>query len=242
MKLVLFDIDGTLLSSTGAGKTAIKNSIENVCGRGIQLRGVQFAGRTDPAIVRDLLLVNGFMDDEAENMLADCLKAYTASLMRHLTPSDVHVYPGVRDLVRSMAKDQEISLGLLTGNLQDTAYLKLHAAGLGSYFSFGAFGSDREHRNELPAVAAERAFQQTGLKFEANQMFIIGDTPADFECGRSHGAHCIGVSTGIFSHEQLASHEPDLLLTDFSEPSALFAYLAKSSNESTRARQVRSTI
>jgi phosphoglycolate phosphatase len=235
MKLVLFDIDGTLLTSIGAGRNAVKESMERVCDQEILIEGVQFAGRTDPAILRDLLLVNGFSDERARELLDDCLAAYTSVLMRHLTPSGVHIYPGVRDLVRKMAVDENVVLGLLTGNLRDTAYLKLHAAGLGSYVAFGAFGSDRELRNELPAVAATRAFEHTGLSFKPEKMFIIGDTPHDFECGRSHGAHCIGVSTGLFSHEELATHGPDLLMEDFSDPAALYAYIDDSSNPLTNA-------
>jgi len=235
MKLVLFDIDGTLLTSIGAGRNAVKESMERVCDQEISLKGVPFAGRTDPAILRDLLLVNGFTDEKAREILQDCLAAYTSALMRHLTPSGVKIYPGVRELVREMAAEESIVLGLLTGNLRDTAYLKLHAAGLGSYFAFGAFGSDRELRNELPAVAAARALEHTGLTFQPDKTFIIGDTPHDFECGRTHGAHCIGVSTGLFSHEELATHGPDLLLTDFSDPAALYAYMDDSSKASTSA-------
>jgi phosphoglycolate phosphatase len=242
MKLVLFDIDGTLLTSTGAGRNAVKESMERVCEREIQVKDVQFAGRTDPAIIRDLLLVNGFGEEEAQAVLADCLSAYTSALMHHLTPAGIKIYPGVRHLVRSMAADGEIVLALLTGNLRDTAYLKLHAAGLGSFFEFGAFGSDRELRNDLPAVATKKALHHTGIDFAPSEVFIIGDTPHDFACARAHGAHAIGVSTGFFPHEELAGHDPDLLMSDFSDPSALYAYLDEASNASSNASQVRSTI
>ena len=225
MKLILFDIDGTLLTSIGTGRNAVLEALEKVCDRPIVVDGVQFAGRTDPAIIRDILARNEIKGEEVENLLPQVLDAYTSSLMRILTPSSVRIFPGVMKLVRNLHSSETLVLGLLTGNLRETAYLKLHAAGLGSFFRFGAVGSDRELRNDLPEVAAERALSITGLKFAPEKTIVIGDTPHDFECGRVHGAHFIGVSTGKFSRDELAQHEPDLLMDDFTDPSELYAFI-----------------
>jgi len=225
LKLILFDIDGTLLTSIGTGRNAVLEAMENVCGRPITVDGIQFAGRTDPAIIRDILTLNEIVSEEAETMIPAVLEAYISSLMRLLTPSSVRVFPGVMNLVRTLHASDDLVLGLLTGNLRETAYLKLHAAGLGSFFRFGAFGSDRELRNDLPEVAAERALSITGLKFTPEKTIVIGDTPHDFECGRVHGAYCIGVSTGNFSRNELAEHGPDLLMDDFTDPSELYEFI-----------------
>lgn len=225
MKLILFDIDGTLLTSTGVGRDAVLVALEQVCGRSIISDGVSFAGRTDPAIIRDLLTANDVAPADINEILPVCMEAYASSLMHLLTPSSVYVFPGAADLVRSLHEADGVLLGLLTGNMRETAYLKLHAAGLGSFFEFGAFGSDRETRNDLPGIAAERAHAFCGELFPPEKTVIIGDTPHDIECGRLHGAHCIGVSTGPFSRAELASHKPDLLLNDFTDPSELFAFL-----------------
>ena len=225
MKLILFDIDGTLLTSIGTGRNAVLEAMENVCGRPIAVDGVQFAGRTDPAIIRDILARNEIRGEEVERLLPQVLDAYISSLMRILTPSSVRIFPGVMNLVRNLHSSENLVLGLLTGNLRETAYLKLHAAGLGSFFRFGAFGSDRELRNDLPEVAAERALSITGLRFTPEKTIVIGDTPHDFECGRVHGAHCIGVSTGTFNRDELAEHGPDLLMDDFTDPSELYTFI-----------------
>ncbi len=225
LKLILFDIDGTLLTSIGTGRRALMEAIQSVCGRSIAVDGVQFAGRTDPAIIRDLMARNEIQSDEAEKLLPAVLEVYTSTLMNLLTPSSVRVYPGVMNLVRKLHSSEDLVLGLLTGNLRETAYLKLHAAGLGSFFPFGAFGSDRELRNDLPEVAAERATATTGHIFAPHKTIVIGDTPLDFECARVHGARCVGVSTGPYSRDELAEHAPDLLMDDFSDPSELYAFI-----------------
>ena len=235
MKLVLFDIDGTLLTSIGAGRNAVLESMEAICGQAISIDGVEFAGRTDPAILQDILEVNDLWTLNGQDLLQECLRAYADVLKERLHPEGVRVFPGVRGLVDTLAGAPDVVLGLLTGNMQETAFMKLEAAGLHRYFSFGAFGSDHPMRNELPPIAMERALISSGHSFTPDRTFVIGDTPYDFECGRAHGTHCIGVSTGIFSRDELAVHGPDLLVADFADPTELLDYLSISSNASTSA-------
>jgi phosphoglycolate phosphatase-like HAD superfamily hydrolase len=217
MKLVLFDIDGTILKSRNSGRTAVSEALRVVCGREMDHAAVSFAGRTDPEIMRDLLLLSGCPEPELPDLLPRCLSEYVSVMMRRLTPATVTVLPGVRELIGYLHGRKEVTLGLLTGNLQETAYLKLHAAGLGSCFSFGAFGSDMDDRNSLPDIAVSRAFDATGIRFSASNTIIIGDTPHDVGCATGFGARSVAVCTGSYSREALSGCGATLLLDDLSD-------------------------
>lgn len=225
MKLVLFDIDGTILKSRRVGRKAVALALRQVSGRSIDSTGVSFAGRTDPQIMRDLLRGACFSETEIDDVIIECLKSYVAVLMQMLTPSMITILPGIQSLIHVLHKRSDVALGLLTGNLQDTAFLKLHAAGLGSFFSFGAFGSDREDRNELPLLAAERAAITFGTQFAVEKTVIVGDTPNDIQCAAGYGAQSVAVCTGYFSRSELDPFNADLLVDDFVDPSPLFALL-----------------
>ncbi len=222
---MLFDIDGTIITSRGAGRVAVAEAVRKVCGVEIVADGVAFAGRTDPAIMRDLLSGAGLSESHIEEVIDDCLNTYISVMMRRLTPSLITVLPGVQALIRLVNARTDVVLGLLTGNLKDTAYLKLHAAGLGSYFSFGAFGSDEDNRNHLPEVAVSRAKSVSGHAFDGSSTVIIGDTPSDIICAKDFGAHSIGVCTGFFERSELEPFEADLLLDDLSSPDPVVDFL-----------------
>ena len=225
MKLVLFDIDGTILKSQGAGRSAVQEALESVCGPKVTSDGVSFAGRTDPEIMREMLSMAGLSPVEQENLIEECLETYVSVLMRRLKPNMVAALPGVRRLIAILEARTDVFLGLLTGNLKETAYLKLHAVGLGSHFPFGAFGSDKEDRYDLPGIAVERAFKSTGIRFRAHQTVIIGDTPHDIGCATKYGAFSIGVCSGTYDRDQLGLCGADLLLDDLSDPEPILEQL-----------------
>lgn len=220
MKLLLFDIDGTLLHAHGSGGAALSRALSDLCDRPVTTDGVSFGGRTDPAIVRDILRVNGMDDDEAECLLPEALAAYADVFPDLLAQTVVEVLPGIDALLRSLQDRDDVRMALLTGNLEVTAHHKLRAAGLDGHFPFGAYGSDHHDRNHLPAFARARARRHAGRRFEGREVVVIGDTEHDIACGRSAGALCVAVCTGSRDRDTLRAHAPDVLLDDLRDTDA----------------------
>lgn len=225
MKLLLFDIDGTLLHANGSGRQAVERALSDLCGCRISTRDVRFSGKTDPQIMRDILLSNGLAPDRSPTLVDEALDAYEEIALRSLRPDDVEVLPGVTALLERLATTAHIQLALLTGNIESMAYRKLEAVDLDGYFEFGAFGSDHADRNALPAVALRRALRHTGRAFTGPDTVIIGDTAHDIVCSRSIGALAIGVCTGRYARTDLAPHNPDVLLDDLSDPAAFLRHV-----------------
>ncbi|MEQ9103671.1 MAG: haloacid dehalogenase-like hydrolase [Rhodothermales bacterium] len=223
--LVLFDIDGTLLTSNGAGRSAIEAALSRCMGRAVTAEGVAFSGRTDPAIVRDMLAGSGCTTSEIDASLADCLEAYADELTARLQPSDITVLDGVTEILSSLRIRPDTHLALLTGNLERTAWAKLHAGGLNDYFEWGAFGSDHHDRNQLPGIAAHRFRERTGRFFPSSRTIIIGDTEHDITCARSGGAWAIAVCTGRSDRRMLEIHGPDLLLDSLAPMDPVLAFM-----------------
>jgi phosphoglycolate phosphatase-like HAD superfamily hydrolase len=221
-RLVLFDIDGTLLSARGVPRVAFGGALEDVFGTAGPIDDHKFDGKTDPQIARELLLAAGRTDDEIDRGLPDLWHRYLDRLQRELDRREhrILVYPGVRELLDRMEeRREELLLGLLTGNIAEGARLKLEFAGILNHFRVGAFGSDHERRDCLPAIAVERARELTGVRFSAHEVVIIGDTPADMSCGQSMAVRAIGVLTGRYDRDSLlaaGAHRvfPDLSATD----------------------------
>lgn len=213
MKLLLFDIDGTMLK-THTGRTSIDQTLTRLCGRPISSKRVSFSGKTDPQIVQEILLANGLSAPEAAALTPGVLAAYVETARATIAPHRVEVLPGVRRLIDHLAAHDTVQLALLTGNLEVTAYLKLEAAGLAGYFPFGAFGSDHADRTELPSIALRRAHAHTGRTYTGKDVVIIGDSEHDVRCGRSLGVFAVAVATGLVSRAALAAQAPDLLLDD----------------------------
>ncbi|HVX42199.1 MAG TPA: HAD family hydrolase [Gemmatimonadaceae bacterium] len=208
MKLVLFDIDGTILLTDGAGRRAIHRALDEVFGT-TGPADHRFDGKTDPQIVRELMRLAGHHDAHIDDRMDALLDRYVAYLEAELraAPEGVRVMPGVYDLLDALDAHRDVVLGLLTGNLIDGARAKLAAAGIDpERFQVGAYGSDHETRAELPAVAQQRAREQLGLELHGHDIVVIGDTPADMTCGRAVGARAIGVATGHYSVEDLRVH------------------------------------
>ena len=222
-RLVLFDIECTLIDGHGAGKRAVLRALREVYGAEGDLGDYTFHGRTDPGIVRDLAALwtaTEHRDGDGpaiEEQLETCLARYVELLREELADGSVEVLPGVRQLVTALAADRRAVLGLLTGNVEAGARLKLASTGLLPLFKVAAYGSDSRARPELPAVAVRRAEALTSRRFTGKAIVIIGDTPADITCGAHLGVKAIAVATGRYSVRELAAYAPDLIYEDLSD-------------------------
>jgi len=230
MRLLLFDIDGTLLTVDGAGASAITQALSDQFGRPISVDGVSFSGRTDPSILRDVLAQNGI--EPSEERIRAALDAYTAAAQDTIRPEHVRPLPGVEDLLSLLSARDDMHLALVTGNVEAVAYHKLQTAGLGDYFSVGAFGSDSAERSDLPPLARRRATDRTGQSFVPDAVFVVGDTPHDIQCARASGFRSMAVSTGTPDRRTLHRHDPDLLLKNLSDPKPLLDILGRGPDQS----------
>jgi phosphoglycolate phosphatase len=250
-RLVLFDIDCTLIDAHGAGGRAIMRAILDVYGVEGELGDYSFHGRTDPGIIRDLADLWGAGDPEAvigryegetqpqvvhdlaerlgapadhiDGLVDACIARYVELLAGELAAGEVETLPGIKELVTALAADRRALVGLLTGNVEEGARLKLEPTGLYPLFKVGAYGSDSALRADLPAVAVARAEALTGRRYAGKDVVVIGDTPADVECGASIGVTAIAVATGRHGEEELAAYAPDHLFSDFSDWRAAYA-------------------
>ncbi len=222
MKLLLFDIDGTLLTTNGAGRAAVEQALSGLTGHPISAEGLSFSGKTDPQILREVLAHNAAHASWTDGRFAEAVEAFRRAMRRLFDPTGTEALDGARAVVERLHGDERAQLGLLTGNLRETAYLKVGAIGLGeTHFPFGAFGSDSEDRNALPAIAAERAAAHAGRSFEPTDVVVIGDTPRDIACARAHGARVVAVATGRYDRAALAEHAPDDLLDSLADTDAV---------------------
>lgn len=217
MKLLLFDIDGTILQTHGVGRRSAEIAVSEIAGRPVDSRAIRFSGKTDPQILLEVLEAAGVPAGEANAVLPEALARYSELMHELLDPGRVTLLPGVRDLILKLQEDRHLQLAVLTGNLEPMARLKLGAVGLNAFFPFGAFGSDSPHRDDLPAIAIERAHAYTGHAFRGKDVVIIGDTEHDIRCGLGVGAFAIGVCTGNYTREDLEPHGPDIILDDLND-------------------------
>jgi phosphoglycolate phosphatase-like HAD superfamily hydrolase len=221
-RLVLFDIDGTLLSSAGVAAGVFAGALAAAVGRPVPMDGYSMAGRTDRQIARELLTRAGVPPESLDRLIDQVLVCYLERFAPALAASTgPRLFPGVRALIERLAADPEVLLGLLTGNLERGAAIKLAHFGIHHHFRLGAYGSDAEERRALVAIAAARARTLTGQDFSGRDIVVIGDTPLDIDCGKAAGATTIAVATGPYPVAELAAHEPDVLFTDFAEPDAV---------------------
>jgi phosphoglycolate phosphatase-like HAD superfamily hydrolase len=229
MKLVLFDVDGTLITASGAGRRALDQALREVYGTAGPIDTYDFRGGTDPQIVRDLLTLAGVGDPAIVAGEAELYRRYEALLDAEVGDGrDVTLYPGVRALVEALHARTDAVVGLLTGNIEAGARIKLRSTGLWPRFRLGAYGSDHADRTRLPRVAAERAQALLGRSFGGPDTVIIGDTPRDIGCARAFGARAIAVATGWHTADALAAHAPDHVFVDFSDQEpALAAILGR---------------
>ena len=210
MRLVLFDIDGTLLNSGGMGRAAMQRALGLVFGSPGN-PSYRYDGKTDKQIVRDVMRMEGHSDDHIDSRMSKLIDLYLDGLREGVKSGKFNVrsLQGVPEILDALDDRDDVILGLLTGNVEPGARIKLAAAGINpDRFKINAFGSDHEHRPELPAIAQRRAGETLGLDIAGDRVVVIGDTPADIECGRSLGAKAIGVASGHYTVEQLEAHRP----------------------------------
>jgi len=207
-RLVLFDIDGTLVTDDGAARSAFSDALAAIYDFRGDVRGYDFSGRTDPQIARMILHDAGWSEPDVDAALPDLWHHYLAGLARN-APGRVSELAGVRALLDAVAGDDRMTLALLTGNIEPGARLKLDAVDLNAFFPFGAFGSDSPRREELPPIAVERAAAITGHTFNGSDVVIIGDSIYDVRCGVPHGATTIAIASGKTPADKLRAENPD---------------------------------
>ncbi len=187
---------------------------------------VRYDGKTDRQIVRESMRGAGFSDHDIDSRMDRVVAAYVAGLPSRLSDPrrGVGMYPGIAALIDAVHRRDDIVLGLLTGNVEPGARLKIASVGLDfEQFRVNAFGSDHEVRRELPGIAHARMLQEFGVELRGRDVVVIGDTPADIDCGRSLGARAIAVATGAYSVDELAAHNPYAVFSDLSDTVAVMA-------------------
>jgi len=214
-KLLLFDIDGTLLLTGRAGEHALRVALKERFGVEDDLSSISFAGSTDGAIVRQMFEANA-IPHTPENA-ADLLDGYVHHLALELPKREGRVLPGIVELLEALHKREDCVLGLLTGNIEKGAELKLSHYGVWDYFEFGAFADDHIDRNKLGPVAQSRAVEKHGISFDAHDVYVLGDTPRDIDCARAAGFVAVAIATGSYGKDELAAHQPDFLFGDLSD-------------------------
>jgi phosphoglycolate phosphatase-like HAD superfamily hydrolase len=223
MALLLFDIDGTLLHADAVSRGRIEKALSEVTGVSISTEDVSFAGRTDLAILADVLTTNGL--DATSSLVEEALDAYVVASTQAYEADDVDVLPGAPRVLDILHQTDGVHLGLVTGNAEPVAYEKLQAANLDHFFPFGAFGDDHADRNELPPLATERAEAHVGTTFAVHSTAVIGDTIFDVQCGHAAGVRSAAVCTGSHDRSVLAEHQPDLLLDNFRDTTPFFEWI-----------------
>jgi len=211
-KLVLFDIDGTIMTGGGSGKRAMDRALLEIFGTAGSSNSYSFGGKTDRQIVLDLIGKTGVPAETILEKMGVVFDLYIEALKEEvLLDARRRLLPGVRELLGLLYERGDAVLGLLTGNIERGAKIKLTSFELHSYFVVGAYGDDAISRNDLPEIAVERARRLTNKLFQEKNIVIIGDTPLDIECGLKVNAKSIAVATGTFSPAQLKPYQPDYL-------------------------------
>ncbi len=223
--LILFDIDGTLLLTQGAGVKAMLDAGRGLWGERFTIDGVEFSGRLDTLIWSDLTRINGVVNDDANH---DRFRAaYGRQLAQRLQDNPTaKLLPGVRDLVHEIIDVDHATLGLLTGNYPETGRLKIQSAGLDpDLFKVAAWGCDGKVRRDLTPLAMNRHLQLTGRQVRGEEVVVIGDTPHDVDCAKAHGCRCIGVATGMFSVADLDAAGADLAVKSLADTGMVMRWM-----------------
>ena len=228
-KLVLFDIDGTLLTVNSVNRRILMDALKEVYGTEGSAGTHNFAGKMDSIIIYEVLQNAGLSDAEITEKFEKAKETYIEMFRSHAKPSDVMLMEGIRELLDRLSARSELMLGLLTGNFEGSGRHKLLLPEINHYFPFGAFADDGLHRNELPPIAVEKAYQLTGKRFSDQEIIIIGDTEHDIVCARVLNAKSIAVATGTYSAEELQKHNPHILYENLSQTEIVISEILQSS-------------
>ncbi len=223
-KLILWDIDGTLLRTGHAGIIALTRAFARLHGREPDMAKVEVAGRTDKWITARMLEENGL--PVTPRHVHDLIDAYLSLLPQELSTRPGFVLPGIQSLLETLSARPDVAQGLLTGNVQRGARIKLEHYGVWHYFAFGAFGDDSALRNDLGPHALRRARERHAVDFDSANTFVIGDTPHDIECGKVIGAKTIAVATGSYSVPRLQAHIPTAVFENLADTAAFLRVIA----------------
>lgn len=215
MKFVLFDIDGTLLDSGGAGTIAFNLAFEEVFEIKGAFNSISMAGKTDAQILKEGFDLHNI--DYANGAMPEFYRNYVRHLRENMRNDLGHIKPGAREVLRELQAEKEIVLGLLTGNIEEGAMIKLTWFGLNDYFDIGAFGNDDEDRDRLLPIAVDKLYARDFLRVDYKDCVVIGDTPRDISCSKPYGAFSVAVATGPYSAGVLYEAGADVVLNDLSD-------------------------
>lgn len=221
-KLLLFDIDGTLITGHGVPKKVAMEVINRRFPEFKNGNNVAFNGMTDPLIIKEVLAANNQHISIDDPIILEILDDFVNELRIHVNPgSPPSLLPGVESLLKSCLERDDIFIGLVTGNIMQGAKIKLTAVDIYKYFAIGAFGSDHWNRNVLPPIAVKRAEKYFGKTFNQNNIWIIGDSPRDVECAKCNGLKCIAVETGKVPETELGKAGADHILKNLNDQKLL---------------------
>ncbi|MEI6562630.1 MAG: HAD family hydrolase [Verrucomicrobiota bacterium] len=221
--LFLFDIDGTLIASGGAGEYSMRLAVEDMFGEKDGLGGVEIAGRTDHLITENIFKKFGVQ--WTSERATEFLDHYLRHLAEELPRKKGCLLPGIVELLDALKARPQVALALLTGNLERGAEIKLCHYGVWNYFEFGAYADDASDRNRLGPFAQARARERHGVEFPPERIFVLGDTPHDITCGQVIGAKTVAIATGGYTREKLAAYQPDFLFDDLSDVAGVLSTL-----------------
>lgn len=219
MKLILFDIDGTLIDSGGAGVKALNSAFEEIFSIGNAFRTISMAGKTDLQILTEGLKRHNI--ESSNGVVPEFFESYISHLRKTIDAKEGHVKAGIREALAELGKSEDFVLGLLTGNIEQGAMIKLEAFDLDRHFEIGAYGDDDADRNRLLPIAREKLRKSRALDIDYRDCIVIGDTPRDIECARPYGAYSIAVATGPYSYAVLAEAGADAVFADLSDTTGL---------------------
>jgi len=214
-RLVLFDVDYTLIRGSKIHKASIVEGIKEIFGIQAPIDRLKLHGMTDQQIVTDLLKISGIEDSTIKEKMDLCIKSITQFYNLHRSDDNVHLMEGVKSLLKELSKHEDVILGLVTGNIEQIAYGKLSSVSISEHFTLGGFGSDHIERYRLVEIAIERAKKKYNIK--KLNTFIVGDTPKDIIAAKKAGVYSIGVATGSFDKQELKKAGADFVLESLSE-------------------------
>ena len=223
MKFILFDIDGTIMDSGGAGTRAMDAAFMELFSVRNAFQNVSMAGKTDMHILKEGFEFHNI--DYSNGVIPEFYRIYVRYLNENMKSAGGHVKPGIREALRRLHAQGECILGLLTGNIEEGARIKLDFFGLNDYFSIGAFGNDDEDRDRLLPIAVDKLFKQNSLKVGYRDCIVIGDTPRDISCSKPYGAFSVAVATGHYPAATLSEAGADVVLNDLSDTESFMSIL-----------------